>query len=119
LWRPRRSLRPVDRAALAGDRAPAPRQFTIGAIFSRTGPGGIYGPQQLNAARLAVRELNRAGGVDVRLVAVDDGSDPKPRCRRHARAPPARRRRGARADGAEGPFRRLALRQLTLGPAQQ
>jgi branched-chain amino acid transport system substrate-binding protein len=51
----------------------------IGAVFSLTGGGNVYGPQQAKAAQLAVDELNEAGGVGgvpLRLVVVDDHSKP-------------------------------------------
>ena len=35
---------------------------TIGAVFSLTGGGDVYGPQQAKAAQLAVAQINAAGG---------------------------------------------------------
>ena len=61
----------------SGSARPAP--LKVGALFSLTGGGSIYGPQQLRAARLAVAQVNAAGGVHgapLELVAVDDKSDP-------------------------------------------
>ena len=52
----------------------------FGSIFSTTGPGVAFGPQQVDAAELAVRELNEAGGVngaEVELVQRNDASKPK------------------------------------------
>jgi branched-chain amino acid transport system substrate-binding protein len=51
----------------------------IGAVFSLTGGGDVYGPQQAKAAQLAVDQLNEeggVGGVPLRLVVVDDHSLP-------------------------------------------
>lgn len=52
----------------------------IGSIFSVTGDGAAFGPQQLRAARLAVREVNRdpdeMNGARFKLVQRDDHSDP-------------------------------------------
>ncbi|MEA2299132.1 MAG: branched-chain amino acid transport system substrate-binding protein [Solirubrobacteraceae bacterium] len=50
----------------------------IGAVFSLTGPGGVYGPQQKNAVGLAVDQVNAKGGIAGKKLAVtilDDGSD--------------------------------------------
>jgi branched-chain amino acid transport system substrate-binding protein len=58
---------------------PATAPLTIGAVLSLTGGGNVYGPQQAKAAQLAVAQLNAAGGiggVPVRLVILDDKSDP-------------------------------------------
>lgn len=51
----------------------------IGALFSLTGGGDVYGPQQANGARLAVKQIDAAGGVDgvpLRLIVRNDRSDP-------------------------------------------
>lgn len=52
----------------------------IGSIFSVTGDGAAFGPQQLKAARLAVREVNREpdamNGARFKLIQRDDHSDP-------------------------------------------
>lgn len=61
------------------DATPAP--ITIGALFSQTGSGNVYGPQQLKAAQLAVGQINAAGGISgtkIRLVAIDDQSEAAP-----------------------------------------
>ena len=50
----------------------------LGAVFSLTGPGSVYGPQQRDAAQLAVDQINAKGGVDGRklsLTVLDDASD--------------------------------------------
>jgi branched-chain amino acid transport system substrate-binding protein len=57
----------------------AQKPIEIGALFSLTGLGNVYGPQQADAARLAIAQINAAGGVNgakLRLRLVDDGSDP-------------------------------------------
>src|SRR5471030_2047684 len=58
---------------------PTKNVLTIGAVLSLTGGGNVYGPQQAKAAELAVAQINAAGGiggVPVRLVILDDKSDP-------------------------------------------
>jgi branched-chain amino acid transport system substrate-binding protein len=60
---------------------PTPAPITIGALFSQTGSGNVYGPQQLKAAQLAVGQINAAGGISgapLRLVAIDDESEAAP-----------------------------------------
>ncbi|HVD02797.1 MAG TPA: ABC transporter substrate-binding protein, partial [Candidatus Dormibacteraeota bacterium] len=50
----------------------------LGAVFSLTGLGGVYGPQSKNAALLAQDDINAKGGVNgatIQLTVVDDGSD--------------------------------------------
>jgi branched-chain amino acid transport system substrate-binding protein len=52
----------------------------IGSLFSTTGTGAAFGPQQVDGVRLAIDEVNEAGGVngaEVELVQRDDGGDPK------------------------------------------
>ncbi|HEX6117541.1 MAG TPA: ABC transporter substrate-binding protein [Solirubrobacterales bacterium] len=52
----------------------------IGSLFSTTGPGAAFGPQQVDGAELAVDEVNEAGGVngaELELTQRDDGGDPK------------------------------------------
>lgn len=54
--------------------------ITIGSVYSETGIGKPFGPQQVQGAELAVDEINAAGGVegaDLKLVQVDDRSDPR------------------------------------------
>ena len=51
----------------------------VGALFSLTGGGSVYGPMQRDGAILAVQEVNDAGGIlgrKLRLVLRDDHSDP-------------------------------------------
>lgn len=53
--------------------------ITLGAIFSTTGDGAPFGPQQVKGAKLAVDEINADGGIegaDLNLVQRDDESDP-------------------------------------------
>lgn len=62
----------------ASTRAAAPHALTIGALFSETGSGASIGPQQVEGARLAVADINRAGGIDgvkLRLDLRDDRTD--------------------------------------------
>ena len=57
----------------------APRVLEIGALFSLTGGGDVYGPQQERGARLAIQQIDAAGGIDgarLRLDVRDDRSDP-------------------------------------------
>lgn len=83
-------LRPVSMAAVlvavaafvsacgASPHAAATRPLVIGALFSETGSGASIGPQQVNGARLAVDDINRAGGIDgaaLRLDLRDDRTD--------------------------------------------
>jgi branched-chain amino acid transport system substrate-binding protein len=54
------------------------KTLTFGAVFSLTGAGGVYGPQQKNAVALAEEQLNAKGGVGgakVHFDVRDDGSD--------------------------------------------
>jgi branched-chain amino acid transport system substrate-binding protein len=55
-------------------------KITIGAIMSQTGSLGTIGQQELQAAQLAVDEINAAGGLlggsSLELLNVDDKSDP-------------------------------------------
>ena len=63
----------------AGHSQKRPAPLTIGALFSLTGAGAPYGPEQLKGARLAVAQINAAGGVHgapLQLSAIDDRSDP-------------------------------------------
>jgi branched-chain amino acid transport system substrate-binding protein len=51
----------------------------LGSIFSTTGDGVPFGPQQVKGAQLAVEEINNDGGVngaELSLTQRDDGSDP-------------------------------------------
>ncbi len=52
----------------------------LGSVFSTTGAGVAFGPQQVDAVDLAVEEVNEAGGVngaEIQVTQRDDGSDPK------------------------------------------
>lgn len=58
--------------------ASSPSRLSVGAVFSLTGPGGVYGPQQKQAVELARDEINAGGGVHGSLLditVVDDASD--------------------------------------------
>ena len=53
--------------------------INLGSIFSTTGDGAAFGPQQLKAAELAVNQINTDGGVngaELTLAQRDDGGDP-------------------------------------------
>lgn len=55
------------------------KEFALGSIFSTSGDGSAFGPQQVNGAQLAVDEINADGGIegaDVTLTQFDDQSDP-------------------------------------------
>jgi len=52
----------------------------LGSVFSVSGAGVAFGPQQLRGARLAAERINRDGGIDgarLQIVQRDDGSDPE------------------------------------------
>lgn len=58
----------------------ADESITIGSVYSETGIGKPFGPQQVQGAELAVDEINAAGGVEgaeLELVQLDDRSDPR------------------------------------------
>lgn len=76
-------------------RAYAGETITIGTVFSTSGPGVAFGPQQVDAVQLAAEEIQAEGGIagaELEIVQIDDRSEP-------ARAAEAMRRL-ARADGA-------------------
>ncbi len=53
--------------------------ISLGSIFSTTGDGVPFGPQQVKGAQLAVDEINEDGGVngaELTLTQRDDASDP-------------------------------------------
>ncbi|MGA7417237.1 MAG: ABC transporter substrate-binding protein [Acidimicrobiales bacterium] len=57
----------------------ADKVITFGAVFSTTGAGLAYGPQQVKGAQLAVRQINAAGGIKgatLHLVIDNDDSLP-------------------------------------------
>jgi branched-chain amino acid transport system substrate-binding protein len=54
-------------------------QITLGSIYSTTGIGEPFGPQQVQGAELAIEEINEAGGIngaEVSLEQIDDRSEP-------------------------------------------
>ncbi|MDQ1361902.1 MAG: branched-chain amino acid transport system substrate-binding protein [Acidimicrobiaceae bacterium] len=67
-------------ATTGGSKQPwAGKVITLGAVFSTTGTGVAYGPQQVKGAQLAVRQINAAGGIKgatLRLVIDNDDSQP-------------------------------------------
>jgi branched-chain amino acid transport system substrate-binding protein len=71
---------PMAAAAASGSKQPwADKVITFGAVFSTTGTGAAYGPQQVKGAELAVSQINAAGGIkgaDVHLVIDNDDSQP-------------------------------------------
>lgn len=73
-----RSSSSASASPAANDRSAAGKTITFGAVFSLTGGGGVYGPQQKNAAQLAVDSINSNGGINganIKIVVQDDGSD--------------------------------------------
>jgi len=66
------------KTSTAGGGKAAEKTIHLGAVFSLTGPGGVYGPQQKNAVQLAQDVVNQAGGVGGAKLAFDiqdDASD--------------------------------------------
>jgi branched-chain amino acid transport system substrate-binding protein len=64
--------------ATGGARSYAGKTIKLGAVFSLTGAGGVYGPQQKQAVQLAQQEINAGGGVNganLDITVVDDASD--------------------------------------------
>jgi branched-chain amino acid transport system substrate-binding protein len=54
------------------------KTIKFGAVLSITGAGGVYGPQSRDGAKLAVKEINAAGGVNgaqIDFAVEDDTSD--------------------------------------------
>ncbi len=65
--------------ALAPRPASAEETYTIGGIFSVTGPASFLGDPEKNSMEMAVREINEAGGIDGRkleTVIYDTEGDP-------------------------------------------
>ena len=72
--------------APATTQAPAPAEeaapsgpVTIGLLYSNSGPGGVLGPPAERALRLAVQDINAAGGVngaEVQIELADTATDP-------------------------------------------
>ncbi len=61
-----------------GGNSYAGKTIKLGAVFSITGPGGVYGPQSRDGAMLAVKQINASGGVNgatIDLTVQDDASD--------------------------------------------
>ncbi|MFD6417106.1 substrate-binding domain-containing protein [Streptomyces sp. NPDC060194] len=57
-----------------------PSVLGVALVYPMQGPGGIFGPGCEACARLAVEEVNGAGGVlgrELRLLEVDGGADPR------------------------------------------
>jgi branched-chain amino acid transport system substrate-binding protein len=55
------------------------KTLKLGAVFSLTGGGGVYGPQQQQAVKLAQDTINASGGVNgatLSIDVVDDASTP-------------------------------------------
>jgi branched-chain amino acid transport system substrate-binding protein len=64
--------------ARGGPTAAAPQPISIGALFSTTGSGDVYGPQQVKGAELAISQINASGGVNgakLKLIVLNDNSD--------------------------------------------
>jgi ABC-type branched-subunit amino acid transport system substrate-binding protein len=58
---------------------PAPQALRLGVLVDYTGDLSDFGPAQENAARLAAKEINAAGGVlgqPIEIVTGDSGTDP-------------------------------------------
>lgn len=56
----------------------AGKTIQLGAVYSITGAGGVYGPQSRDGALLAVKQINAAGGINgaqINLTVEDDTSD--------------------------------------------
>jgi branched-chain amino acid transport system substrate-binding protein len=58
----------------------AGKTIKLGAILSITGAGGVYGPQSRDGMKLAVDEINKAGGVNGAMIdlTVNDDASLKP-----------------------------------------
>jgi branched-chain amino acid transport system substrate-binding protein len=66
-------------SATTGGASAAGKTLKLGAVFSLTGAGGVYGPQQKMAVELAQDQINAGGGVNgakLSIQVVDDGSTP-------------------------------------------
>lgn len=69
----------VTGVAQGGDSLLAPAPISVGAVFSLSGAGDVFGPQQVKGAQLAIDQVNANGGIDgakLKLVVRDDRSDP-------------------------------------------
>ncbi len=61
-----------------GGNSYAGKTIKLGAVYSITGAGGVYGPQSRDGAMLAVNQINAGGGVNgakISLTVEDDASD--------------------------------------------
>lgn len=61
-----------------GGNSYAGKTIQLGAVYSLTGAGGVYGPQSKNGAQLAVDQINASGGINgakINLTVLDDTSD--------------------------------------------
>jgi branched-chain amino acid transport system substrate-binding protein len=61
-----------------GNKSYAGKTIKLGAVFSLTGAGAVYGPQQKLAVQLAQQVINSSGGVNganLDISVADDGSD--------------------------------------------
>ncbi len=66
-------------ATTTGDTAWEGEEIAFGSVYSQTGAGAAFGPQQLQAAELAVEQINADGGIhgaELQLQQVDDRSEP-------------------------------------------
>lgn len=62
------------------DRESTPKTIRIGSVFSVTGIGAPFGPQQVRGERLAARLINLEGGIDgmkLQIIQHNDGSSPQ------------------------------------------
>lgn len=69
----------TEEASDAGEDEPPPGPVTIGLLYSNSGPGGVLGPPAERALRLAVEDINAAGGVngsEVQIELADTATDP-------------------------------------------
>ena len=71
---------PTTTQAPAPDESEAPPEpVAVGLLYSNSGPGGVLGPPAERALRLAVEEINAAGGVngaEVQIELGDTATDP-------------------------------------------
>ncbi len=70
---------PAEETPDEGETEPPAGPVTIGLLYSNSGPGGVLGPPAERALRLAVEDINAAGGVngsEVRIELADTATDP-------------------------------------------
>src|SRR3981189_3484314 len=63
---------------VSGSNTYAGKTIKLGAVLSLTGAGGVYGPSSQEGMKLAVKQINAAGGVHgatIDLTVEDDQSD--------------------------------------------